>query len=143
MHFRTKLVASIWLLFGAIISVLLLHDLVRVGNELQRDPAVVLLAAPFVIFCIACFAFSYGLFTGRAFSRRLGVVLPVFVGALLLGYVALNAFMLLRASLFVSLLACIAGLLGIGFCLLTVKVSRVGLTHRTSGPPSAAAELKR
>lgn len=124
MEVRAKFVASVWLLFGAVTSVLLAQDLARVAGELQRDATVALVAVPFVAFCAACLSLSFGLFTGRAFSARLGLALSLVVGVLLFAYVGLNLFMLLRASLLVSFLACTGGLLGIWFCWLTFKVSR-------------------
>jgi len=124
MRLRAKLVSSVWLLIGATTSVLLAQDLAKLGGDIQRGPAAVLVAVPFIAFCVACFALAYGLFTSRTYSARLGVSLSLVVGLVLLTYVALNFFMLLRASLLASFLASVGGLLGIFVCWVTFKESR-------------------
>jgi hypothetical protein len=102
MRMRTQFIASVWLLLGTVTAVLPAADLVRVGDEFQRHPAIALVASPFVAFSAACFALSHGLFARRAFSFRLGIALSLIVGVLFMGYVAINLFVLLRTGLGVS-----------------------------------------
>jgi hypothetical protein len=120
---KTKLIAWAWLILGTGISSLLVRDLMRFGDGFQRAHEAIFLALLLIAFCMACFSLSYGLFTGRGFSSRLGLALSLVFGLLLLAYVALNLFLLLKFGSLVSLLAVAGGLLGIGFCWLTAKVS--------------------
>ena len=124
MTVRAVFVAGIWLLLGAILSVLLVRDVMRAGIAVMGNPAVGLWSVSLAAFGIACIALSYGIFARRVFAKPLGVTLALLLGVLLVMHVALNTYMFWRAGLAISLVACGAGLVGIWFCWLTAAVAR-------------------